>query len=476
MKIAAAYIRVSTDDQVELSPDSQLKQIKEYAKKNGYSVPDEYVFKDEGISGRNTAKRPEFNRMIGTAKTKPKPFDAILLWKFSRFARNREDSIVYKSMLRKQCGISVISISENLGDDKMSVLIEALIEAMDEYYSINLAEEVRRGMMEKISRGELITSAPLGYDVIKGMLIINEQEAEIVRYIYKEYLSGVPMIAIARNLNEAGTTTKKGKQFENRIVKYILQNPTYIGKHRWCADGKNGSSTHYSKDADVIVYDGRHEPIINLSDYEKAQAKLALNKRYSREIVKHENMLRGLIKCHSCGKTLTMSMQDGEKRYLQCCGYTHGFCKKSHLVRYDYVCNSIIDALQKADYATISRKISPSSTTSKSAELKKRIAREETKLVRCKEAYQNGIDTLDEYKDNKSHILSIIKEMQTELETAIHPSEKELKKIKNKITVGVKQILGDQIGDDEKNAILKQLIEKIIYNSDTKELDVWFKA
>ncbi len=152
MKIAAAYVRVSTEDQTELSPTSQIKQIREYAKNHGYIVPNEFVFADEGISGKNTQKRPAFNRMIGLAKTKPKPFECILLWKYSRFARNREDSIVYKSMLRKQLGIDVISISENLGDDKMSILIEALIEAMDEYYSINLAEEVKRGMTERVSK------------------------------------------------------------------------------------------------------------------------------------------------------------------------------------------------------------------------------------------------------------------------------------------------------------------------------------
>ena len=90
--------------------------------------------------------------MIGLAKRKPKPFDVILVWKYSRFTRNREDSVVYKSMLRKELNIDVISISEDVGDDKMSILFEAMIEAMDEYYSINLAEEVKRGMTEKAKR------------------------------------------------------------------------------------------------------------------------------------------------------------------------------------------------------------------------------------------------------------------------------------------------------------------------------------
>ena len=162
MKIAAAYIRVSTDDQIEYSPDSQRKAILDYAKRNDYIVPQEYIFVDEGISGRST-KRPAFQQMIGTAKQKSHPFDAILVWKFSRFARNREDSVVYKSMLRKQCGVEVLSISEQIGEDKTSILIEALLEAMDEYYSINLSEEVVRGMSEKARRGGTLGRAPFGY-------------------------------------------------------------------------------------------------------------------------------------------------------------------------------------------------------------------------------------------------------------------------------------------------------------------------
>ena len=109
MKYAAAYIRVSDDRQDEYSPYSQLKLIRQYAKNNDYIVPDEYVFYDDGISGRSVKKRKAFNSMIGYAKSKEHPFDAILVWKFSRFARNQEESIVYKSMLRK-INVAVISV------------------------------------------------------------------------------------------------------------------------------------------------------------------------------------------------------------------------------------------------------------------------------------------------------------------------------------------------------------------------------
>ena len=112
-KTAAAYIRVSTEGQTEYSPDAQLAEIRKYAVREGYRLPEEFIYIDEGISGRGTARREAFNRMIGTAKQQPKPFDAILLWKFSRFARNREDSVVYKSLLRRQLGIEVVSVSEH---------------------------------------------------------------------------------------------------------------------------------------------------------------------------------------------------------------------------------------------------------------------------------------------------------------------------------------------------------------------------
>ena len=206
-KIAAAYIRVSTDDQVEYSPDAQLVEIRKYAASHGYILPQDYIFLDEGISGKHTEKRPEFNRMIGIAKCKPRPFDAILLWKFSRFARNREDSIVYKSMLRKDLGIDVISISEPLADDKMSILMEAMIEAMDEYYSVNLAEEVKRGMTEKARRGGLQSTPAFGYRVEHNRLVPVPEEAALVRSIFERFISGQGLFPIAKWLNEMGVKT-----------------------------------------------------------------------------------------------------------------------------------------------------------------------------------------------------------------------------------------------------------------------------
>ena len=165
LKTAAAYIRVSTDNQTELSPDSQIKEIRKYAKQHGYIVPNEYIFRDDGISGRRAEKRPEFIRMIAIAKQKPAPFCAVLLWKFSRFARNQEESIFYKGMLSRN-NVEVKSISEPILDGPFGSLIERIIEWFDEFYSINLSGEVKRGMTERVERGGAVSITAFGYDIV----------------------------------------------------------------------------------------------------------------------------------------------------------------------------------------------------------------------------------------------------------------------------------------------------------------------
>lgn len=154
--------------QEELSPDAQLRCIRVWGDAHGYYVPDEYVFIDNGISGRKAKKRHDFLRMIGLAKTKPaSPFEAILLWKFNRFARNQEESIVYKSMLRKKCNVDVISTTQQTTKDIYGDLIERIIEWTDEFYSIQLGEDVFRGMTENALRGNFQASPAFGYKVEK---------------------------------------------------------------------------------------------------------------------------------------------------------------------------------------------------------------------------------------------------------------------------------------------------------------------
>ncbi len=228
---AAAYIRVSTEEQTEFSPESQRKEIQKYAESCGYLLCEENIFRDEGISGRKANNRPAFIRMIACAKQKPRPFDIVLVWKFSRFARNRSDSILYKSVLRK-AGIRVVSVAEPLCEDATSVLMEAVLEAMDEYYSLNLGQEVRRGMEEKFLRGGVVSVPPFGYGVRDGVFVVREEEAFWVRRMFAEYVRGNTLRGIAEMLNAAEICTRRGGRFHAREVGYILKNPFYLGYQR----------------------------------------------------------------------------------------------------------------------------------------------------------------------------------------------------------------------------------------------------
>ena len=214
IKTAAAYIRVSTDKQEEYSPESQLSITREHAAREGYYIPDEFVFYDDGISGKNALKREGFVRMISLAKDKSHPFEVIYVWKFSRFARNQEESLVYKNLLRRN-GVSVVSVSEPLPDGPWGSLIERMIEWMDEYYLINLGTEVRRGMNERAARGLPNVPPAAGYDIIDGKYVINA-DADVIRDVFRRFNSGESMRQIAAGLGAMGFRTRYGNPPDNR--------------------------------------------------------------------------------------------------------------------------------------------------------------------------------------------------------------------------------------------------------------------
>jgi len=147
---AALYTRVSSDRQdVNLSISAQLRALRDFATRNGHQVIREFI--DEAESGRTMA-RPAFKEMVSLVRLKNPPFEAILVWKLNRFARNREDSIIYKSLLRKR-GIQVISVNEPVEDTPAGHMLEGIIEVMNEFFSANLAQDVIRGMKENAMRG-----------------------------------------------------------------------------------------------------------------------------------------------------------------------------------------------------------------------------------------------------------------------------------------------------------------------------------
>jgi len=473
LKIAAAYVRVSTEDQIEYSPDSQIRIIREYAKKNDMIVPDEFVFVDEGISGRKAEKRPAFMRMIGTAKRKPKPFDVILVYALSRFARNREDSVVYKRMLRKDLDIDLISTSQDFGNDKTSILIEALLEAMDEYYSIDLGENVKRGMTEKASRGEPVTAPAFGYSIKKSRYIINTETARIVKMIFDDFITGMGYRDIALKLNAMGIRTKRGGLWENRTVEYILRNPVYIGKIRWNPSGSTGRNYD---DPNIMIIDSSHEPIIDNGTWDQTEAIIAQNKlMYSGRSHQHESttfMLQGLVKCSNCGSTLTRIASTS----MQCQAYAHGKCNLSHGITIPRLESMVLTQLG-IDLKSNNIELVQKSTAKAAYEfdiIEKQIIREKQKLIRVKEAYENGIDTLDEYKVNKVKITDEIERLQAERPKKKTTKIEEVKKFQDTNKKALKVLKDDNVSITEKNALLRTFIDKIVFDRPNCRIQIFY--
>ena len=482
------YVRVSTDKQEELSPDSQEKLIKEYGKKNNIVILK--IFYEIGVSGRSADKRPAFQEMIGSAKSKEHPVDVILVWKYSRFARNQEESIVYKSLLKKQNNVDVISVSEPLVDGPFGSLIERIIEWMDEYYSIRLSGEVFRGMKENAMRGSFQARPPLGYKIIehgKPPVVVPE-EADIVRIIFDKYVNeSMGFFDIARYLNSFGYKTSHGKPFERRSIEYIIQNPMYCGMVRW---NRTHNATNEIKDkSEWVIVDGEHEAIISKELYQKAQERFDSTYKPvgARPSSTYRHWLSGLLKCPNCGRTLTantLHRKNGEPySYFQCYGYSKGKCSKSNsvssLVLEKEVLKLLKEAIDDQDVNFELKHREPVEIKNESSMIEERIKGLEAKEKRIKASYREGIDTLEEYKENKK----LIQEERDRLEAQLAELKKSdtvtsTEDVSHKMLQNISSVYNVLISENyttsQKSESLKQIVDKIIYDRRNDTLKIYY--
>ena len=322
MKVAL-YARVSSDKQdVDLSISAQLRALTEYAARNGHQVVKEFV--DEAESGR-TVHRPVFQEMISLTRHKPPPLEAILVWKLSRFARNREDSIIYKSLLRKH-GVQVISINEPVEDSPTGRMLEGIIEVLDEFYSANLAQDVTRGMREAASRGFWVGSRPpYGYRLVKvpdgskqrNRLEPDPDKASIVNEMFHIAGLGAGVKEIAATLNARGIPSPKGRRWSKGLVHSVLTNEAYVGVMTWGVKGQ----LHGQEKLPPIRVENAWQPLVDREVFEavgRNMASRAFKVLHPRR-VHSPYLLSGLLKCDNCGASMMgQSAKSGKFHYYVC--------------------------------------------------------------------------------------------------------------------------------------------------------------
>lgn len=221
---AVIYARYSSHNQTEQSIEGQLHDAYDFAQRENLVVIGEYI--DRAISGTKD-DRPDFQRMIRDAEKRQ--FDIVLVWKLDRFARNRYDSAVYKAKLKKS-GVRVLSVMERITDTPEGIILEGLLEAMAEYYSANLSENIKRGIAETRRKGFFVGGpVPYGYRLKDRKLVKNPDTAPVLQEIYTRFADGQRLSIIASDLIARGIRAPRQAVWDYSSFNAMLPNPVYLG-------------------------------------------------------------------------------------------------------------------------------------------------------------------------------------------------------------------------------------------------------
>lgn len=330
-KRAALYFRVSTNRQAEhdLSIPDQRRQATAFCKARGWDVAVEFV--EPGASGTDD-RRPELQRLLDMATAGGAPFDVVVVHSFSRFARDHIALEYHVRRLRK-AGIRLVSITQDLGDDPMSVMVRQVFALFDEYQSKENAKHTLRAMQENARQGFWNGSKPpYGYVVVdaeqrgsktKKRIEIDPVEAEVVRLIFKLVREGdgtsgpMGVKAASSWLNERGYRTRGGARWGIGPLHLILTRPTYKGEHRF--NRKVWKTREAKPEADQVVVPV--DPIIDAATFDAVQASLRARnpKVTSPRVVSGPILLTGIATCASCGGGMTLRTgKSGRYRYYTC--------------------------------------------------------------------------------------------------------------------------------------------------------------
>ncbi len=432
MKTGIIYARYSSERQTEQSIDGQLRICTEYAERNGIVIVDTYI--DRATTGTND-NRNAFQRMLKDSNKQA--WDIVLVYKLDRFSRNKYEMAMHRKTLRDN-GIKLVSAMENIPDSPEGIILESLLEGMAEYYSAELSQKVRRGMNESRHKGNFTGGYVLyGYKIENKKVLIDEDKAEVVRYIYNQYAAGVYVKDIIASLTARGILNR-GKPFAKNTVYNILSNEKYSGVYRY-------------KDE---VFTNIYPRIVPERVFEIVREKIAEN-HYGKHDSNVVYLLKNKIRCGYCGKPITSesgTAKNGSiKRYYKCAGRKLGSnCHKS-VMRKDVLEQLVID--------TTLNVLSHYDTIDKIAEL---ILQAHTKIV----TEQSVLNILIQEKNEKQKAIDNIL---TAIEKGIitHSTKKRMDELETRLEDIESKILVER--SKEKSQITKEEIMRYIKTAIKKE-------
>jgi site-specific DNA recombinase len=323
---------VSTEEQATegQSVSAQIETLTQYCKLYDMEVYD--IYKDLGISGKDTKNRPELIRMLTDARNGC--INLVLVWKISRLSRRLKDLLLILEEFDK-LGVVFSSYSEKF-DTSTAVgkMTLQLLGSIAEFERNTIIDNVNLGLTEFARKGGK-TGTVLGYDNSNKQLLVNPDEAELIKMIYNLYtVKQMSMSQIANHLNSLGFRTKRNNSFTKGSIAVILSNPVYIAVNRH----KVGLAEEYKTE-------GSHTPIIDATTWNTAQALREIHKKKRPSKNKNLNfLLSGKIQCPDCGKfmySFTSNTASKIYRYYRCKG-CRGICNADHIE------NTLLDQLKES--------------------------------------------------------------------------------------------------------------------------------
>ena len=503
-KKVAIYCRVSTTEQAEegYSIDEQNIKIREYCEREGHEIYN--LYEDRGISGKNITNRPGIKQLLQDA-TENK-FDLVIVWKLNRISRKLLDILNIVELLNKH-NIAFRSLTENFETETPSGKLQLnIMGAIGEFERETIAENVKMGLLARAKEGRWNGGVVLGYDLVElnnegkkrknTVLKINEKEANTVRRIFELYSQGHGYKAVVNRINKEGHKTKRNGEFAVSTVKEILQNPVYIGKIRYNVRQDWSKKRRNNINANPILSDGIHEPIIDVETWNKVQVILKERSKKHNKVYDCEFPLTGILKCPVCGAGMTINRstakrKDGTRRineYYSCGNWKNkgtAVCNSNSIrveVADEYVLNKIMEVINDE---TILRKVVDNINKNKSTKLKptleqlEQINKEIEKLTDKKskniELFEDGI--LDKIE------LSIrVKSINDDIEKLKY-REQELKQdlqlaegdpipfeIVNEVMKKFKEVFFEMSTSQQRKQLIHLLVSKITINK-KREID-----
>lgn len=476
IKRAVIYVRYSSENQRDgYSIEYQLDECKKYLKANSYELIEVYI--DEAVSGKSTAKRNAFFELLSDAKKNK--FDAVLVYKYSRFARNLMEARLYHHQLEK-AGVKLVSVMEQIDDSTPEGrMMRNIIMTMDEYYSDNLSTFVQSSMHTAAKSGKYLGGIPpFGFSIDEnGDFIENKQEADIIRRLFNLRASGVSNADILRMFKAEGITSRNDKPFTQQLLNKIFRADKYIGTYRYEVKGY-----------DPIIIEDAMPLIVDKEVFNQVQAIVNNNMHKNPKPRTRKNVypLTGKIYCGCCGEPFTGNVKGGGKMkdkrifYYTCRGQDKlQICKNGSIskeILEDYVFSQIKELiLAEGHVDSIANQVMEVLESSNIDEnLEDDILKLKKKIKELERKEEELLDLLLEGQISKDLLNKKADQIREELKfnkNALASKERSAASVINHQTI--KDFLLDTIkklenaDDIVKKAIASQFIDKIIVNSDS---------